>query len=96
MAGAPVAILFYLLVAGGQKPLVAVLSAGATSAFLYVVLYRLLAVPFPPTPSTDKRVSLAGTSKSLRLNLSHGAVEDIETTIWRRNVRHDLHGGIVF
>ena len=46
--GAPLAILCYFSVAGGQKPMMTAVSVCVTAAFLYVVLYRWLAVPFPP------------------------------------------------
>jgi putative tricarboxylic transport membrane protein len=48
VAGAPLAVLGYHLLAGRQRPAFAVLSGFATCACLYVVFYRLFRVPFPP------------------------------------------------
>jgi hypothetical protein len=45
--GAPLVVGGYLLLVGGQRPMVVGLSAGATYAFLDLVLFRLLGVRFP-------------------------------------------------
>jgi hypothetical protein len=47
VVGAPIVVGGYLILAGRQRPMVAALSAGATCAFLYLVLFRLLGVRFP-------------------------------------------------
>jgi hypothetical protein len=48
VAGAPLAMLGYLLLTARERLMFAAAASLATFVFLYVILGRLLGVPFPP------------------------------------------------